>query len=124
MTASKPAASASTAMRTRARRSRGGVSVQFSDSTSTSRGGIPRSMTGRMRSGPSSVELDELLGDVEQIAGRTVMGDIEDRCLGIGVDRDDRSGRLHAGEVLNRAGDAEGEVDLRFHRLARLADLA
>jgi hypothetical protein len=38
ITASKPASSASTAMRTSARRSRGGASVQFSDRTSTMRG--------------------------------------------------------------------------------------
>src|SRR5262245_54097693 len=94
------------------------------------------SRTGRMRSGPYAkarqmpaalvgaghvrpalVELGELLGHVEEIARRAVVGDVEDRRLRVRVDRDDRARRLHAGEMLNRARDAEGEVDLRLHGL-------
>ena len=55
---------------------------------------------------------------------RAVVGDAEDRRLGIGVDRDDRLGGAHAGEVLDRAGDPEREVDAWLDGLARLANLA
>ena len=49
---------------------------------------------------------------------------VEDRRLGVGVDGDDRPGRLHPGEVLHGTGDAEREVDLRLDGLAGLTDLA
>ena len=62
--------------------------------------------------------------DLEQIADDPVVGDFEDRRLGVLVDRDDRSRALHADEVLNRAGDAERDIELRRHGLARTADLA
>src|SRR5919106_4685349 len=71
-----------------------------------------------------SVELLELLGDLEEIGDGAVVGDVEDRSLGIRVDGDDGAARLHAGQVLHGAGDAHGEVDLRLHSLARLAHLA
>ena len=48
-----------------------------------------------------------------------VVGDLEDRRLGVLVDRDDGARALHADEVLDRAGDAERDVELRRDGLAR-----
>src|SRR4029078_11083867 len=69
------------------------------------------------------VELLELFRDLEEVGYSAVVGYVEDRRLGIGVDGDDGAARLHAREVLHCARDAEGEIDLRLHRLAELADL-
>ena len=57
--------------------------------------------------------------DFEQIADDAVVGDFEDRRVGILVDRDDRPRALHADDVLDRAGDAEREVELRARRSGR-----
>src|SRR4029078_6277037 len=70
------------------------------------------------------VELLELFRDLEEIGYGAVVGDVEDRRLGIGVDGDEGAARLHAREVLHGARDAEGEIDLRLHRLAGLAHLS
>src|SRR5690606_37252052 len=53
----------------------------------------------------------------------TEVDELEDRGLLVLVDRDDRLGRLHAGPVLDRTGDARGDVQLRGDLLAGLADL-
>ena len=52
-----------------------------------------------------------------------VVGDAEDRRLRVLVDRDDDLRVLHAGQVLDRAADAGGDVELRRDDLAGLADL-
>src|SRR5207244_4108395 len=83
----------------------------------------PTSKGPRTSSGSASRELLELFRDVEQIGDRPEVRDLEDRGLGVGVDGDDRSARLHAGEVLNRPRDAEGEVDLGLDGLPGLSDL-
>ena len=59
----------------------------------------------------------------EQVADDAEVGELEDRRLGVLVDRDDRLGRLHAGAVLDGAGDADRDVELRRHGHAGLADL-
>ena len=51
------------------------------------------------------------------------VGDLEDRCARIRVDRDDEAGVLHAGDVLHRAADPAGHVEFRVDRLAALTDL-
>ena len=53
-----------------------------------------------------------------------VVGDLEDRRVGVLVDGDDGARALHADEVLDGAGDAERDVELRRHGLAGAADLA
>ena len=58
-----------------------------------------------------------------QVAHDAVVGELEDRRLGILVDRDDRLGGLHAGPVLDGPGDARRDVQLRRDGLAGLADL-
>ena len=45
--------------------------------------------------------------DLEQIAHDPVIGDFENRRLGVLVNRDDRPRAFHADDVLNRARDAE-----------------
>src|SRR5690606_34948379 len=52
-----------------------------------------------------------------------VVGDLEDRGVGVLVDRDDHLGVLHPGQVLDGARDADGDVEGRGHDLAGLADL-
>ncbi len=62
--------------------------------------------------------------DLEQIALYAVVGHLEDRRLGVLVDRDDRARALHADEMLDRARDAESDVQLGRHRLAGASNLA
>src|SRR5690606_22394750 len=61
--------------------------------------------------------------DLERVAHDPVVGDLEDRRLRVLVDCDDRAGRAHAREVLDRAADADRDVELRRDGLARLLDL-
>ena len=61
--------------------------------------------------------------EIEQIAGRAIMGRAEDRGLRVGVDRDDQVRAAHALEMLGSAGDAERQIELRLHFSAGLADL-
>src|SRR5665811_73432 len=65
----------------------------------------------------------ESLADLEEVADDEHVGEVRDRRVRVAVDRDDRLGRLHADLVLDRPGDAEGEVEPRLHDLAGLADL-
>src|SRR4051812_23237756 len=67
--------------------------------------------------------LGQLRHDVEKVTDDTEVDELEDRRLGILVDRNDRLRRLHAGAVLDRTGDARRDVELRRHRLAGLPDL-
>src|ERR1700680_978694 len=61
--------------------------------------------------------------DLEQVSHQPVIRDLEDRGLGILVDRDAHLAVLHAREVLDRAGDPDRHVELRGHDLARLPHL-
>ena len=65
----------------------------------------------------------ELRQHLEQVADQAVIGDLEDRRLLVLVDGDDDLAVLHAGEVLDGARDADGDVELRRDDLAGLADL-
>src|SRR6202045_2827551 len=58
-----------------------------------------------------------------QIRDQAVIGDLENRRVLILVDRDDHLGILHACEMLDRAGNADRDIELRRHHLAGLADL-
>src|SRR2546425_1480659 len=59
----------------------------------------------------------------EQVRLEAVVGNAEDRRLGVLVDRDDHLRILHARQVLDRAADAGGDVQLGRDDLAGLADL-
>ena len=73
------------------------------------------------------VRLLELLGqlrdDLEQVADQADVGDLEDRRVLVLVDRDDDLRILHAGEVLDRARNADRDIDFGGDDLAGLADL-
>src|SRR6476646_5154821 len=61
-------------------------------------------------------EVLELLGqeggDLEEVADDAVVGDLEDRGLRVLVDGADHLRGAHAGQVLDRARDAEAQVEL------------
>src|SRR5699024_12355181 len=65
----------------------------------------------------------ELGGDVEQITDNAEVRDLEDRRLRILVHRHDRFRCLHSGTVLNRAGNSQGDIELRRNRLTGLSHL-
>src|ERR1700693_5379701 len=69
-------------------------------------------------------ELGQPRYDLVEITDDGDVAEPEDRRGRILVDRDDRRRALHPHLVLDRAGDATGEVELRLHRLAALADKA
>src|ERR1700754_2983586 len=67
--------------------------------------------------------LGQLGDDLVQIADHTEVGELEDRRVRVLVDGKDVLRVLHPDLVLDRAGDAGGQVELRRDRLAGLADL-
>ena len=67
--------------------------------------------------------LGELRQDLVEVADDAEVGELEDRGVRVLVDRHDVLRGLHADLVLDRAGDARREVQLRRDGLARLADL-
>ena len=67
--------------------------------------------------------IHQLRHDFKQIPDQPVIRHLEDRCIGILVDRDNDLGFLHPGQMLDGAGDADREVKLRRDDLAGLADL-
>ena len=66
---------------------------------------------------------DHLRHQFKQIANQAVIGDLEDRRIGILVDGDDDFRLLHPGKVLDGAGNTDGDVKLRGDDLAGLTDL-
>src|SRR5947209_18697249 len=67
--------------------------------------------------------VDQGRQDRVQVPDDAEVGDLEHGRLRVLVDHDDRPGALHAGAVLDRAGDATGDVHLRCDGLAGLPDL-
>ena len=57
------------------------------------------------------------------VANDAVVGDFKDGSFGVAVDGDDGFALVHAGEVLDGAGDSDGDVGLRLNGFAGLADL-
>src|SRR6202042_877288 len=72
-------------------------------------------------------DLRELRGELWQcrveIGDQAVIGDLEDRRLLVLVDRDDDLGILHPRQMLDRARDADRDIELWRHHLAGLPDL-
>src|SRR5262249_41931508 len=58
-----------------------------------------------------------------EVGDKAVVGNLKDRRLFVLVDRDDHLRVLHAGEVLDRARDADRNVEFRRHHLTGLTDL-
>src|SRR5436853_2330297 len=73
--------------------------------------------------GSSSKLLCQLGDDLEQVADQADVGDLEDRGVLVLVDRDDGLRILHARKVLDRAGNADRDIDFGRDDLAGLADL-
>src|SRR5580700_1100334 len=67
--------------------------------------------------------LGQLGNRLIQIRDQAVIGDLEDRRVFILVDRNDDLGILHAGEMLDRPGNTDRNIEFRRHHLAGLADL-
>ena len=61
--------------------------------------------------------------DLKQVADDTDIGNFEDRCLGVAVDRNDQVGILHTHKMLDRSTDTAGDIDLWSHRLTGLTYL-
>src|SRR5262245_35422862 len=60
---------------------------------------------------------------LEEVRDQADIGDLEDRRLLVLVDGHDDLRVLHSGQMLDRAGDADGDIELGRHDLAGLADL-
>src|SRR5262245_66612616 len=73
---------------------------------------------------PRADELGQLRHDLVQVADDAEVAELEDRGVRVLVDRDDRARALHAYLVLDRAGDAARDVELRRDALPGLADLS
>ncbi|KAF1854083.1 hypothetical protein Lal_00005300 [Lupinus albus] len=58
-----------------------------------------------------------------RVGDEAVVGDLEDRRLLVLVDGDDDLAVLHAGQMLDGARDADGDIEVRRDDLAGLADL-
>src|SRR5438128_742935 len=75
----------------------------------------------------SPMELPDLFResrhDFEEIPHDPVVGNLEDRRVLVLVDGHNDLRRAHAGEVLDRARDADSDVERGAHRLAGLAHL-
>src|SRR5262249_40049241 len=72
---------------------------------------------------PGAQRLDEGVDDLVQVADDGVVGVGEDGGAGVGVDGDDVPGAGAAGDVLDGAADAAGQVELRGDLGAGLPDL-
>src|SRR5208283_5616170 len=70
-----------------------------------------------------TIRLNQHGDDLVEVAHDAVVRDGEDRGRGIGVDGHDLVRFAHARAMLDGAGDAAGDVQLRPHRRAGLADL-
>src|SRR5579883_47043 len=57
--------------------------------------------------------LNQRRDDFEQIPDDSVVGDLENRSVGVLIDRDDGFRALHADQVLYSSGNSDGHVDLR-----------
>src|SRR5262245_38118865 len=66
---------------------------------------------------------DELRNGLEEVGDEAVIRDLENRRVGVLVDRDDRLRPLHSSQVLDRPGDADREVELRRDDASGLANL-
>src|SRR5437588_11233894 len=88
--------------------------------------GAGRPFAEAMDASASLLGLDRLgqLGqDLVEVADDPEVRELEDRRVSVLVDRDDVLRGLHTDLVLDRAGDAGREIQLRRDGLARLADL-
>src|SRR5436189_4304198 len=67
--------------------------------------------------------LRQLRQDLVEVADDAEIGELEDRGVRVLVDGEDVLRALHPDLVLDRAGDARGQIELRRHGLPGLPDL-
>src|SRR4051794_25681444 len=114
------------AMPTSMRSSAGSVGGPTNSLASSTGGGNSAGATPPMPRSAALLRLNrlgQLRHDLMEIAHDAQVAELEDRGVRVLVDRDDVLRGLHADLVLDRAGDAGGQVELRRDRLAGLADL-
>src|SRR5699024_1408500 len=61
--------------------------------------------------------------ELKQVPHHTEVGDLKDRSVFVFVDGDNSFSGLHPGQVLNRTGDAHGDIQIRRDRNPGLAHL-
>src|SRR5271165_3779399 len=61
--------------------------------------------------------------EADRVCRDSIVGEVQDRRVAVGVDGEDEVGALDADAVLDRPGNAGGDIELRPDRLAGLADL-
>ncbi len=72
----------------------------------------------------SSVQLSQKRRHrIKQVCHQAVISHLEDRCFCVLVDRNDHFGVFHTGQMLDRAGDTDGDVHLWRNDFAALAGL-
>src|SRR5580704_4723925 len=75
----------------------------------------------------SAFDFVELAGELRQgrieVRHQSIIRDLKDRRFLVLVDGDDDFRILHAGKMLNGARNADGDIKVRRHHLAGLADL-
>src|SRR5215212_5800064 len=90
---------------------------------------LPRTRLSLWRCWPGALASDfrqfllEFRQNGEKVADEAVIRNLENRRFLVLVDGDDDLRILHAGEMLDRARDADGDVEVRRHHLAGLPDL-
>jgi len=67
--------------------------------------------------------LRQCWNNLKQVAYDTIIGNRKYRRIGICIDGHNNPGCLHAGQVLDLAGDTAGNIQVRSHRTTRLAYL-
>src|SRR5215203_5947580 len=105
------------------RSSSGSVGGPMNSSAESTGGGYSLGAATDLRALLGLHGLGELRDDLVEVAHDAEVGELEDRGVRVLVDRHDVLRGLHADLVLDRAGDAGRQVQLRRDGLARLADL-
>src|SRR5450830_101668 len=66
---------------------------------------------------------NQLWNDFKQIANDAIVSHRENRCFWIFIDGNDCFGIFHTGQMLNRTGDTDSDIQLRRHNLTCLTNL-
>src|SRR6185437_3588 len=75
----------------------------------------------------SALNLSELVRKLRQrgieVRHQAVIGDLEDRRLLVLIDSNNHLGVFHPGQMLNRSGNTDSDIEFRRHHLPGLTDL-
>ena len=92
----------------------------------------PNAVIGQVGSPPPTTPVDVTVHDLDthkaltldtQVADETNVGALENRRIGIVIDRDDRTGPLQPNRMIRCAADTDCEIESRLDRLAGEPDL-